>query len=505
MVTSEFYNASLLLDTNLDQGRSASPALYFEDRCLLYGQLMETVCRLGRFLLAEGVLPESRVLLVLDDTPVFAVAFFGAIRMGAIPVPVNPRLRPADLLHIVRDCGAGLVLAEPAYEVAIAAALNAMPRAPRIVTTGVLSQALTAYPSELAPAPTHRDDFAFLQYSSGSTGQPKGVVHLQHDMLYSAETYARHVLRLRPEDKCFARLLFHGYGLGAGLVFPFWAGASAVLSTAPSSPASLLRTIAVHRPTLLFSVPTLYNAILADPASETADLRCLRLCVSAAEPLPPAVWARWRERFGLTILDGIGSTELFHIFCSNAEDAVRPGSSGRPVPGYELRVVAEHGSPVPPETTGNLWVKGDSAAPFYWRQHEKSKRTMVGEWTSTGDLFRVDRDGFYWYQGRADDMLKVGGEWVSPIRIENALLEHPGIQEAAVVGEQQEGLMRIRAFLVAKNGSPPAEHELQEWCKSRLQRYEYPHAIRYCEELPKTASGKIQRFRLRTCEVNSGL
>lgn len=493
----EFYNASLLLDRNIDAGRAGAPALYSGDRCITYQELLAAVCRFGRHLMAEGVPPESRIILLLDDTPAFPIVFFGAIRMGAIPVPVNPRHSANEIRYLAEDSGAVAIAVEPAYRLGIENALSGMLRPPRIITTSGLEDLIAAYPPDFAPANTHKDDIAFIQYSSGSTGRPKGIVHLQHDMLYSAETYARHVLRLSEADKVFARLLFHGYGLGAALAFPFWAGASAVLTTVKPTPANLLRVIADHRPSVFFSVPTIYYAILRDAAQEPADLSCLRLCISAAEPLPPEIWLRWRERFGHSILDGIGSTELFHIFCSNSAEATRPGSSGKPVPGYELRILQDDGTPAPQGSIGNLWVKGDSAAPFYWRQHEKSKRTMSGEWTATGDLYLVDGDGFYWYQGRADDMIKVGGEWVSPIRIENALLEHSSIQEAAVVAENNDGLTRIRAFVVASNGLRPAEHELQEWCKARLQRYEYPHRISYCEDLPKTASGKIQRFKLR--------
>ena len=502
---SDRYNASLLLDVQLQAGRGAAPALYFEGRCIRYQELYGAVCRFARYLRACGVRPESRVMLVLDDTPNFAIAFFGAIRMGAIPVPVNPRHRPDEFRYLAEDCGATAIITEIAYEPGLEIAFHGMHDAPSIWTTVRVAEAMTAHAPEVAPANTHRDDVAFFQYSSGSTGWPKGIVHLQHDMLYSAETYARHVLQLRPEDKVFARLLFHGYGLGAALVFPFWAGASAVLFANGPTPANLLGVIAHHRPSLLFSVPTMYNAILRDAASEGADLSCLRLCISAAEPLPPEVWTRWRDRFGHSILDGIGSTELFHIFCSNSAGDVRPGSSGKAVPGYELKIIQEDGTPAPTGSVGSLWVKGDSAAPSYWRQHEKSKRTMVGEWTGTGDLYTLDAEGYYWYQGRADDMMKVGGEWVSPIRIENALLEHPAVQEAAVVGETSGGLTRIRAFVVAWKGSRPPDQELQEWCKARLHRYEYPHYINYCLEVPKTASGKIQRFKLRNIEVSNGI
>ncbi len=325
-------------------------------------------------------------------------------------------------------------------------------------------------------------------------------MHLHGSIPATCETYARHVLRLAPDDVVFGRVLFHAYGLGNALSFPFSAGASSVLLPGRPAPRSILDAVARYRPTVLCLVPTLYNAILNDEAAAATDLSSLRLCISAAEPLAPETWRRWKDRFGQMILDGIGSTEMLHIFCSNTADDCRPGSSGKPVPGYELRILGEDGGAVAAGETGDLQVKGASAAPFYWRRRDQSLRTMQGEWMATGDRYRVDDEGFFWYEGRADDMLKVGGEWVSPIEMENTLVEHPAVSEAAVVGIPAEGVMRIRAVIVLASNSPstPAlKTELQEWCKARLQRFQYPHLIDFVDELPKTASGKIQRFKLR--------
>lgn len=347
---------------------------------------------------------------------------------------------------------------------------------------------------------------AFWLYSSGSTGKPKGVVHLHQDIPATCDAYARNVLQLTEDDIVFGRVLFHAYGLGNSLTFPFSAGASSVLVPGRPTAQRILDAIERYRPTVLCLVPTLYNAILNDfgsgaASSKPPDVSSLRLCISAAEPLPPETWRRWKETFGLTILDGIGSTEMLHIFCSNTHEACRPGSSGKPVPGYELRLLNDNGMPVVDGATGNLFVKGESAAPFYWHQREKSRLTTQGEWTATGDRYRVDADGFYWYEGRTDDMLKVGGEWVSPIEIENVLMEHPAVAEAAAVGITVEGVMRIRAVVILAPEHEPAPElarELQEWCKTRLQRYCYPHVIDFVDELPKTATGKIQRFKLRS-------
>jgi benzoate-CoA ligase family protein len=292
--------------------------------------------------------------------------------------------------------------------------------------------------------------------------------------------------------------MFHAYGLGNSLSFPCWAGATTVLLSGRATPAAALETIEARRPTLFFSAPTLYNAILNQEGSHDRDLSSLRQCVAAAEALPAEVWRRWKETFGLTIIDGIGSTELLHIYCSNRPDDVRPGSSGKPVPGYELKILDADGGPVPEGEAGDMYVKGDSALAFYWRQHEKTKHSLLGEWFFSGDRYRLDADGFYWYEGRSDDMIKVSGLWVSPIEIEGVLLEHPAVGESAVVGVEVDGFMKIKAFVIAKvDGSPELVAELQEHCKSRLQRYQFPHLIQFVPELPKTLTGKIQRYKLR--------
>jgi benzoate-CoA ligase len=295
--------------------------------------------------------------------------------------------------------------------------------------------------------------------------------------------------------------LFHAYGLGNGLTFPFAFGASSVLLDGRPAPAPVLETIARFRPTLFFSVPTLYNAILSSPEAERADLGSVRLCVSAAEQLPADVWRRWEERFGVTILDGVGSTEMLHIYLSNRAADCVPGSTGRAVEGYHLRIVDDEGRDVERGTAGTLQVSGDSALALYWGQHQKTVRSLLGEWFVTGDRYRQDERGYFWYEGRADDMIKVGGLWVSPVEIESALIEHPAVVEGAVVGISVDGLVRIKAYVIPQGGADGAGDELRAqlrgWCKDRLQRYQYPHLIDFVDELPKTATGKIQRYRLR--------
>jgi benzoate-CoA ligase family protein len=503
----ERYNVATLLDANLEFGRTNKVAIICGEERLTYGEFFTRVCAMGRTLQALGLRREERVLLILDDTPAFSVAFWGAIRMGAVPVPINPLLRLDDYRYFVEDTYARVVIVEPVYLEKLTRALAGVAESPAVIATGDSPEAphrlgdlLIEHQGYLPAADTHRDDLAFMLYSGGSTDRPKGVVHLHHDIPSSCEAYARHVLRITEADTVFARLVFHSYGLGAGVSFPCWAGATVVLSPGRPTPKRILETLARERPSLVFLVPTLYNAILNDPAARDSDLSFVRLCVSAAEPLAPEVWRRWQATFGLEILDGIGSTEMLHIFCSNTPDALRPGSSGRPVPGYELRLLDEDGQPVPQGVVGNLVVQGESASPGYWHQHAKSKRTMQGEWLHTGDRYRRDGDGFYWNEGRVDDMIKVRGEWVSPIAIENVMCEHPAVHEAAVVGVPVDGVTIIAATVVLTAGDAPTPllvGELQEWCKERLQRYQFPTTIDFVAELPKTTTGKIQRFKLR--------
>ena len=497
----ERYNASTLLDANLAAGRGARTALYCGDERISYDDLFARVCALGWLLREFGIQREHRVLLVLGDTPAFPLVFFGALRLGAVPVPVNPLYKASDYQFFLEDSAARLVITDAAQFDKVTEAVAACGESVNIIIAEELDKLLAGQKTMLTPADTHRDDMAFWLYSSGSTGKPKGVVHLHRNLPATCETYARNVLELTGNDIVFGRVLFHAYGLGNALSFPFSAGAASVLLPGRVTPRAILAAIAHYRPTVLCLVPTLYNALLNEGAE--SDLSSLRRCISAAEPLAPETWRRWKERFGLEILDGIGSTEMLHIFCSNTARECRPGSSGKAVPGYELKIVDDDGMPVSSGATGHLLVNGPSAAAFYWRNLEKTQRTMRGEWMVTGDRYRVDADGFYWYEGRADDMLKVGGEWVSPIEIENVLLEHPAVNEAAVVGATIDHVMRIRAVIILNAPpTPTLKTELQQWCKARLQRFQYPHRIDFVTELPKTASGKIQRFKLREEELS---
>jgi len=504
----ERYNVSSLLDRNLEAGRGDKVAISCGDERVTYRELVRRVCRFGSALKALGFRRDERVVLVLNDSPAFPVAFFGTIRAGCVPVPANPLLKWEDQRYFLADSYARAVVVDKEHYEKVRRALDDHPEPVEVIVAngaipGVtsLDDFLRAGRDDLPPADTHRDDMAFWLYSSGSTGNPKGVVHLQHDIPYCCETYAGHVLKIRDDDVTFsASKMFHAYGLGANMYFPYWVGASTVLYPGRTAPQAVLETIQRFRPTLFFSVPTMYNAMLNLPNARQYDLSSVRMCISAAEALPPEIWRRWKEAFGHAICDGIGTTELLHIFMSNTPEAMKPGSSGRPVPGYEVQVVDDDGRPAPPGKAGHLMVRGDSAAPFYWHFHEKSKATMVGDWIRTGDWYRVGEDGFYSYEGRSDDMMRVGGLWVSPIEVENVLIEHPAVVEAAVVGVLVEGLNKMKAFVILREGhqgTPALVEALQTLCKERIQRYAFPQAIEFVPDLPRTVTGKIQRFKLR--------
>ena len=491
------YNASVLLDRNLEAGRGDKVAVHWAGGSVTFGELHGLACAAGLRFAELGVRREERILLPLDDSPAMMAAFWGAIRIGAVPVPVNPLLqRSEDYDHYMDDSLARVVMVDGATEEKVGAAALRAATKPSLLRTDQIAAG-----PDLAIAPTRRDDMAFWLYSSGSTGKPKAVVHLQHDIPYTCVTYAEQVLGITERDTTFSTTgLFHAYGFGNNLTFPYWVGASTVLHAGRNTPATVLDTIEKRRPTLFFSAPTLYNAILNFEGAKTRDLSSIRHCVAAAEALPAEVWRRWKDAFGLTILDGVGSTEMLHIYCSNRLDDVRPGSSGKPVPGYELKILDDEGDPVTEGEAGDLYVKGDSALALYWAQHEKTKRSVLGDWFFTGDRYRIDDDGFYWFEGRSDDMIKVSGLWVSPIEIESVLLEHPAVGESAVVGIEVEGFTKIKAFVITRGDVAAGDAlvaELQEHCKTRLQRFQYPHLIEFVSELPKTVTGKIQRYMLR--------
>ncbi|MBY5163651.1 benzoate-CoA ligase family protein [Salsipaludibacter albus] len=500
-------NVSLLSDHNLEAGRGDKTALLADDWSLTFAEVHRLVCRTASRLRADGVRRGERIVLVLDDSPAFHAAFLGAIRAGAVPVPVNFLARPEDFDHFMGDSYAVRVITDPGFLDKVG------PAAERAgvdvhVNDGDTALSLDGWlaegDDEVDPLDTHPDDPAFWLYSSGSTGKPKGVIHHQHDVVFTCEQYAVGVLGLRTDDVTFSTTkLFHAYGLGNGLTFPMYTGSTAIQMPGRPAAPTALDVVETHRPSVLFSVPTLYNAMLNDPTMRDRDLSSLRIGASAAEALPPEVWRRWHDRTGTEILDGIGSTEMLHIYCSNREGSVAPGTSGTAVPGYEVELRDESGTPVPDdgeEQTGELYVRGDSRLMTYWHNADTSARSIFGEWFRTGDRYRRTPEGNYAYEGRADDMMKMGGLWVSPIEVENRLMEHEVVSEAAVVAVDVDGLATIKAYVILRDGHDGDDDlvlALQEFCKDELLRYQFPRLVEFVDDLPRTATGKIQRFKLR--------
>ena len=507
----DFNVATWFVDRNVAEGRGAATAFRCENRALSYGDVLELTNRTGNALRELGIGMEDRVLLLCLDAPEFLGAFWGAIKIGAVPIPVNTLMRGADYLYFLQDSRAKVAIISAPLLAEAGPVLAEAPHLRHVLVAGGKPGPHLSYEgclerasSGLEAAATSRDDAAFWLYSSGSTGRPKGAVHLHHDMVVCYETYARQVLGLRATDRVFsAAKLFFAYGLGNAGYFPMGAGAESVLYPHRPTPEAVFEILGRHRPTIFFGVPTLYAAMLAVKDAHTRwDLSSLRVCVSAGEALPDEIYARWKERFGVEIIDGIGTTEILHIFLSNRPGGARPGSTGLPVPGYEAVIADDAGVPVKQGDIGNLCVKGDSIMAYYWNKHEKTKDTLYGHWIQTGDKYYQDGDGYFWYAGRADDMLKVGGIWVSPVEVENTLVRHPAVLEAAVVGhEDTDRLVKPKAFVVLKDpadtGSGLAE-ELKAFVKDKIAPYKYPRWIEFVPELPKTATGKIQRFKLRT-------
>src|SRR5881397_671736 len=509
-LAAQFNVATWFVDRNVAEGRGPAPVFHYEDRTLTYGDVHDLVNRTGNVLRDLGIEMEDRVLVLCLDAPEFLGAFWGAIKIGAIPIPVNTLMRGADYLYFLRDSRAKAAVISAPLLAEAGPILAQAPHLRHVLVAGGKSGAHLSYEervakasASLAAAETSKDDAAFWLYSSGSTGFPKGAVHLHHDMVVCYETYAAQVLKMRPDDKVFsAAKLFFAYGLGNAGYFPMGAGAQSVLYPHRPTPDAVFEIIARHRPTLFFGVPTLYAAMLALKEPEKRwDVSSLRLCVSAGEALPEELYNRWRERFGVEIVDGIGTTEIGYIFISNRLGHTRPGSTGVAVPGYELAIVDDDGHPVPPGEIGNIRVKGDSTMAYYWNKHEKTKETLFGQWIQTGDKYYQDEDGYYWYCGRSDDMLKVGGIWVSPVEVEGTLIRHDAVLEAAVVGrEDTDRLVKPHAYVVLKDPAAAGDKladELKLFVKDKIAPYKYPRWIEFVTEIQKTATGKIQRFKLR--------
>ncbi len=506
-----YYNAVDILERNLP-ARADKVAIYSPERQCTFKEISEEVNRVGNALRRLDVRPGEVVGILAPDSPEWVATFFGAIKIGAVALSMNTLLKPHEQAFILND---GRVRTLVVHESLLPSILPIRSQAeylhhiivigqdPDRVGRATYADWIRGEAPELAAAPTHRDEFCSLNYSSGTTGEPKGIFHAHKDYPLTSDLWGVNVLGLRESDRTFATAkLFFTFGTGGNLIFPWYVGASVVLYPgAPRIAANLLDMIQRFKPTIHYNSPTGFAAMMAVPDFGKYDLSSLRYCVSAGESLPAPIWEQWKDKTGVDIIDGIGSTENYHIFISNRPGDIRPGSSGKPVEGYEVKIVDEKGSPVPAGEVGNLLVKGETAALFYLHQYERSQKTFQGEWLFTGDKYYVDADGYYWHAGRSDDMLKVGGIWVSPVEVESALLSHPAVLECAVVGQEDaSGLVKPKAFVVLKEGniaSDELKEDLIRHCREKMADYKRPRWIDFVPELPKTATGKIQRFKLR--------
>jgi benzoate-CoA ligase len=502
--------AEVLVDSHLAQGRADKTALLSGERAISYRQLSEAVNRFGHALLELGVRMEERVAFLLPDSPECAYVFFGAIKIGAVAIPMNTLLTSKDYEYLLNDSRARVLVLHAGLLDRIGPIRDRLVHLDHVIMVGgkpawelgfdaLMERALP----QVQPANTIRDDVAFWLYSSGTTGWPKGAVHLHHDMLVAGEAYARNTIALGESDLSFSvAKLFFAYGLGNGLYFPLLTGGTTVLLPDRPTPEKVFATIDRHQPTVFYGVPTSYAALLhaAEKAGRTS-LGRVRMCVSAGETLPRHVFHRWRERFGVEILDGIGSTEILHIFISNRPGQAKAGSTGQIVPGFAAKIVDDAGVELPAGQVGTLMIKSDSTAAGYWNQHEATRRTFCGEWINTHDKFMVDHEGYFWYSGRGDDMLKVSGQAVWPTEVEGLLQEHPAVLESCVTGvADDEGLLKPVAYVVLKDGHVPSRElacEIQEFVKRSTSPHKYPRAVIFLDALPKTVTGKIKRYEIR--------
>ncbi len=492
----------------LERNRSrAGKVAYIDDQGrMTYGELDERVRRMASALVAKGLRREERVLLLMHDNNDWPVAFLGALYAGVVPVAVNTLLSGDDYAYILSHCRAQAALVSPALVPVLEKAMAQAPHELKFTWTSPLNEAMAGHAPMAAAAPTSCDDIAFWLYSSGSTGRPKGTVHTHANPYWTSELYGTRVLGIHEGDLCFsAAKLFFAYGLGNALTFPLSVGASVLLMAERPTPDAVFKRWTEKKPTIFFGAPTGYAGMLASPKLPKRDEVALRMCSSAGEALPKDIGDRFTKHYGCEIIDGIGSTEMLHIFISNAPGRVAYGTTGLPVPGYEIELRGDDGHIVADGEIGDLYIRGPSSALFYWGNRTKSCETFQGGWTRSGDKYQRDAQGNYVYAGRSDDMLKVSGQYVSPFEVEATLVKHPAVLEAALIGvPDEDGLTRSKAFVVLKTGQAPSdalEAELKAFVKGELAPHKYPRMLEFIPELPKTATGKIQRFRLREREA----
>ena len=510
-----FNMADYFLYHNVDDGRENKVCLYFEDRSWTYGETVRLSNQAGNALRELGIEMEDRVLIVLPDCPEFVWTWFGAARIGAVITMVNPLLPASDYKYYLDYTRARVAVIHESLLSAFSEAALSSPYLRAVLVVGsqqspepassIKWQGFESLTSscdvECPQADTRRDDIAIWLFTSGSTGHPKGAVHLQHDLPFNTEVFAKATMGVSSDDVTVSvPKLFFGYATGTNLLFPFAVGGATALFSERSTAEKMFEVIKRYRPTILTTVPTMINSMLNIPESNSDDLKSLRFCYSAGEALPIELYERWTERFGIDICDGIGSAEMFHIYITNRPGDIKPGSLGKIVPGYEACIVNADGEEVKTNEMGTLRIKGDSAALCYWNAHEKSKETFAGDWCTTGDQFHVDEEGYYWYHGRTDEMLKVSGVFVAPAEIENCLLQHQAVLECAVVGHQAEGLVKPKAFIVLHeqfSASAELAEEIKQFVKNQIAVYKYPRWIEFVASLPKNDRGKIDRKVLK--------
>ncbi|HYV82000.1 MAG TPA: benzoate-CoA ligase family protein [Pyrinomonadaceae bacterium] len=501
--------ADYFLYHNLEEGRENKVCLYYEDRKWTYGEVARLSNQTGNALRELGANLEDRVLMVLPDCPEFVWTWFGAARIGAVITMVNPLLPVADYEYYLDYTRAKVAVVHESLLDTFAEAAKKARYLRGILVVGTpenakwvnFTEAVAAASDECQPADTRRDDIAIWLFTSGSTGHPKGAVHLQHDLPFNTEVFAKATMGVSADDLTVSvPKLFFGYATGTNLLFPFAVGGATALFSERSTAEKMFEVIKRYRPTILTTVPTMINSMLNVPGASAEDVASLRFCYSAGEALPKELYERWMNAFGVDICDGIGSAEMFHIYITNRPGDIKPGSLGRIVSGYEARIVDAEDSEVAIGEMGTLKIKGDSAALCYWNAHEKSKETFAGDWCTTGDQFHVDEDGYYWYHGRTDDMLKVSGVFVAPAEIENCLLQHEAVLECAVVGHESEGLVKPKAFVVVREGFTAADQlaeEIKQFVKEHIAIYKYPRWVEFVDSLPKNDRGKIDRRKLK--------